>query len=382
MKSALRSRTPVALGCVLSLALLIAGCSSKSSSASGAGSASTAPTSANSATSATSALASAAPASTSPALSASSAASTGAAAASSPAAAAGCSPAAGTVKMAFIETNEEAGYFQDMKNGVVAEAKACGVSLAIYNANSDPSKQVEAIQTYVQQGYKALLVSPIDENGLVAALTAAHDKGVKTIIIDSDMSGPEVDLSVGTDNAAAAVIAGNWLINWEKTQNANKPLRIGIIGALTSVPQNQRKDSFVSTVEPTGVKILQTVDGNNVQSTAETAAQNLYTAQPTMNLLYATGEPALIGAIAAEKASNATARVKVFGWDLSPEAIQGIDSGTVIGVVQQAPDKEGEISIQSAMTLLGGGTTAKHIATSVTVVTKANVDTYRSVYGK
>ena len=281
--------------------------------------------------------------------------------------------------MAFIETNEEAGYFQDMKKGVTDAAKAADVTLDVYNSNSDPAKQVQAIQTYVSQGYKALLVSPIDENGLVDALQAAHDQGVKTIIIDSDMSGPEVDLSVGTDNSAAAVIAGKWLIDWQKTQPDMKDLQIGVIGALTSVPQNKRKDSFVSTIAPTGAKVLQTVNGNNVQATAQSAAQALFTAQPSMNLLYATGEPALIGAVAGQRA--ASSKVKIFGWDLSPSAIQGIDDGSVIGVVQQTPGKEGQIAIDSAVKLLSGGTTEKHISTSVTVVTKADVDDYRALYG-
>lgn len=289
------------------------------------------------------------------------------------------SAAAGDIKVAFIETNEEAGYFQDMKKGVTEAATAAGVSLDVYNANSDPAKQVQAIQTYVSQGYQALVVSPIDENGLVSALQAAHDQGVKTIVIDSGMTGPGIDLSVGTDNAAAAVVAGEWLIDWQKSQPDMQSLQVGIIGALTSVPQNTRKDSFVSTIEATGATILQTVNGNNVQATAQSAAQALFTAQPSMNLLYATGEPALIGAVAGQRAEGS--KVKIFGWDMSPSAIQGLDDGSVIGVVQQTPGIQGKIAIDSAVTLLGGGTVEPHISTSVKVVTKADVDEYRDLYG-
>lgn len=281
-------------------------------------------------------------------------------------------------RVAFIETNEEAAFFQDMKNGVEESAKAANVDLAIFNANSDPSKQVEAIQNYIGQGYKAIIVSPIDENGLKAALKGAKDQGVKTVVVDSNIEDPSVDVSIGTNNGDAAIVAGKWLADYAKGQ---PPLKIGIIGALTSVPQNLRKDNFVSTVEPTGATILQTVDGKNVQSTAQSAAQNLYTAQPDMNILYATGEPALIGAVAAQRSTGATSS-KIFGWDLSPAAIQGIDSGSVIGVVQQDPKKEGQVALESAVTLIGGGTTDKHLETGVSIVTKADVDKYRELYGK
>lgn len=356
-----RSSTYVLLVCASAIALVLSACGK--SSAAGGDSQSSA-----SAPSQTPSSSSQSPASSSPSSDVSPGSSTGS----------GSATGAAGAKVAFIETTEEAGFFQDMKKGVVDAAKKAGLALDIYNANSDSSKQVQAIQTYVGQGYKALIVSPIDENGLAPALQAAHDKGVKTIVIDSDMAGPGVDLSVGTDNAAAAVIAGNWLNDWQKTQTT--PLRIGIIGALTSVPQNKRKDSFIKTVEPAGATILQTVNGNNVQATAQAAAQDLFTAQPTMNLLYATGEPALIGALAANRATGS--KVKIYGWDLSPAAIQGIDDGSVIGVVQQTPGKEGEIAVASVVTLLTGGTTDKHIDTSVTIVTKANVDQYRDLYGK
>ena len=70
------------------------------------------------------------------------------------------------------------------------------------------------------------------------------------------------------------------------------------------------------------------------------AGENLLTGNPTMTTLYATGEPALIGAIAATASQNRD-KLKIFGWDLSAQAIAAIDAGTVVGVVQQAPDQDG-----------------------------------------
>lgn len=298
---------------------------------------------------------------------------------SSSSSASGSASSSASLKVAFIETNEEAAFFQDMKNGVEEAAETAGVDLAIFNANSDPSKQVEAIQNYVGQGYKAIIISPIDENGLTAALASAKEQGVATVVVDSNIEDPSVDVSIGTNNGDAAVVAANWLIDYAKDL---PPLQIGVIGALTSVPQNLRKDNFISTIEPTGATILQTVDGKNVQSTAQTAAQNLYTAQPSMNILYATGEPALIGAVAAERTNDSASNVKIFGWDLSPAAIQGIDDGSVIGVVQQDPKGEGSLALETAVKLLNGETVEKHLETGVSIVTKADVDEYRELYGQ
>ena len=71
--------------------------------------------------------------------------------------------------------------------------------------------------------------------------------------------------------------------------------KVGIVGALNSFIQNQRLDGFKKAAAQAapGVTFLDTVDGQNVQDVALTAAENLMTANPDMTALYATGEPAL-----------------------------------------------------------------------------------------
>ena len=101
--------------------------------------------------------------------------------------------------------------------------------------------------------------------------------------------------------------------------------KIGIVGALNSFIQNQRLDGFKKAVTDSGSKVtfLDTVDGQNVQDVALTASENLMTANPDMTTLYATGEPALLGAVSAVTSQGRTGDVKVFGWDLTKQAIQG-----------------------------------------------------------
>jgi ribose transport system substrate-binding protein len=103
------------------------------------------------------------------------------------------------------------------------------------------------------------------------------------------------------------------------------------------------------------------------------------TGNPTMTTIYATGEPALIGAIAAT-ASQGRDKLKIFGWDLSSPAIAAIDAGTVVAVVQQAPDQEGYNAVKALDTLTSGGKIDKVIKVPVEIVTKANIDKYRAAY--
>ena len=69
-----------------------------------------------------------------------------------------------------------------------------------------------------------------------------------------------------------------------------------------------------------------------------TAAENLITGNPDLTAIYATGEPALLGAIAAVNRGRQK-DIKVFGWDLTAKAISGIDGGYVTAVLQQDPER-------------------------------------------
>ena len=97
-----------------------------------------------------------------------------------------------------------------------------------------------------------------------------------------------------------------------------------------------------------------TVDGQNVQERALSASENLVTSSPDINVIYATGEPALIGAIAALEAQGATKKVKLFGWDLSKQAVKAMDDGFLVGVVQQNPYQEGVEAINALVKLSQG----------------------------
>ena len=85
------------------------------------------------------------------------------------------------------------------------------------------------------------------------------------------------------------------------------------------------------------------------------AAENLMTGNPDMTAIYATGEPALLGAVAAVESQGKQDQVKIVGWDLTAQAIKGIDKGYVVGVVQQDPAGMGAAAVDALLTPIKGG---------------------------
>ena len=88
----------------------------------------------------------------------------------------------------------------------------------------------------------------------------------------------------------------------------------------------------------------------------------------------------LLEGIAAVESQGKQDQVKIFGWDLTAQAIAGIDKGYVVAVIQQDPAGMGAEAVKALDTIAGGGTVEKTIPVPVTIVTKENVEPYRAVF--
>jgi ribose transport system substrate-binding protein len=280
---------------------------------------------------------------------------------------------------ALVQINQQALFFNQMNEGAQQAADAAGVELVIFNANNDPAAQNSAIETYIEQGVDGIAVVAIDVNGIMPAVEQAAAAGIPVVAIDAILpeDGPH-QAQIGVDNAAAGADLGGVVAEWA---GANGGAKIGVVGALNSFIQNVRLDGFTSSLEGVeGITMADTVDGQNVQDVALSAAENLLTANPDMTAIYATGEPALLGAIAAVESQGRTGDVKVFGWDLTASAIKGIDEGYVQAVIQQDPAGMGAAAIDALVTLSDGGTVERNISVPVTIVTSENVGDFRSMF--
>ncbi|MFO1350107.1 MAG: substrate-binding domain-containing protein [Gammaproteobacteria bacterium] len=280
--------------------------------------------------------------------------------------------------IALVQYNQQALFFTEMTKGAQEAADSVKAKLVVFDANSDPAAQNNAIETYIQQKVNAIVVEAIDTNGIMAAVKQAAAAGIPVIAVDAILpEGPQL-AQVGVDNYKAGELIGKTFLEYVDKSMGGKA-NVGIVGALNSTIQNIRQKGFEDTIAANkNVKVVGVVDGRNVQENAMSASENLFTANPGMNAVYATGEPALIGAVAAVNAQNMGDKIKVFGWDLTQQSIDGIDKGFVIAVVQQSPYGMGKAAVEAALTVIKGGKVDKVVGVPVTIVTKDNVDKFRS----
>ena len=280
--------------------------------------------------------------------------------------------------IALVQINQQALFFNQMNEGAQQAADEAGAELVICNANNDAAAQNSAIETYVTEGVDGLIVVAIDVNGIMPAVRQADEAGIPVVAVDAILpdEGPQ-KAQVGVDNAQAGADMADY-VN-EFAEDVEGGLKLGVVGALNSYIQNVRKDGFVEALD--GVEVIATVDGQNVQDVALSAAENLMTANPDMNAIYATGEPALLGAIAAVESQGRQEDVTVFGWDLTAQAIDGIEAGYVEAVVQQDPAGMGASAVDALITVTTGNVIGnRQIDVPITIVTEDNVEDFRDMF--
>jgi ribose transport system substrate-binding protein len=277
---------------------------------------------------------------------------------------------------ALVQINQQALFFNEMNRGAQEAAEAAGVNLVIFNANNDSAAQNSAVETYIQEGVAGMAVVAIDVNGIMPAVQQADAAGIPVVAIDAILpeGGPQ-KAQIGVDNAKAGADLAAYY-----NENMADPSKLGIVGALNSYIQNVRKDGFEDALNGDTVTVAGTVDGQNIQDVALGAAENLITANPDLTAIYATGEPALMGAIAAVSSQGKQDDLSVFGWDLTAQAIDAIDDGYLKAVIQQDPAAMGAAAVEALIALHEGESVEAEISVPVTIVTSENVDDFRSLF--
>ncbi|MGE5553400.1 MAG: substrate-binding domain-containing protein [Betaproteobacteria bacterium] len=270
----------------------------------------------------------------------------------------------------------QAEFFQQVSKGLHDAAKKYGVDIVENDPQYDASKQTAAIENFMERKVDGIIVLAVDPVGVIPAIKEAVKAGFPVIAVDAQPKTDAIATFIGTANYDAGKEMGEWVAQYIKKHMGGKA-NIGIVSAFNSPIQLDRQRGFEEVVKKLpGVKIVSIVDGKNVREEALAAAENLITANPNLDLVYGTGEPAVLGALAAVKSQNAK-KVKIVGWDLTDESIAGLKQGTVLAMVQQDPYREGYLAVENMLKVLKGQTLPKTIAVPVKIYTKDNIATFK-----
>ncbi|WP_223850383.1 substrate-binding domain-containing protein [Paracoccus yeei] len=83
-------------------------------------------------------------------------------------------------------------FYIELADAMKAEAEAKGVPLEISIANQDLNKQLADVEDFIVKGVDVIVISPVDSQGVMAAIAKAEAAGIKVVTVDVPAANAKV----------------------------------------------------------------------------------------------------------------------------------------------------------------------------------------------
>jgi ABC-type sugar transport system substrate-binding protein len=275
----------------------------------------------------------------------------------------------------FVTFSLQVAYFQSSVAGGQRAADELGVELVVLDPQADATRQVTLVEDCISRQVDAIVVDPIESGSILGAINQAGEAGIPVAVLDTPIDSPHVVTQVGVPQFEASREFGQFVAGYI-VGAMDGEAKIGVMLASTEV-QLARRDGFLEALKAVpGATVVAEGDGRNILERATAEAENMLTAHPEINVIYATGDPQLQGGLAAGASQGRD--IAFFGWDDIPEPfIAPIEDGRIKGFLKQAPDVGGETAVRLLVDHLNGKEITKRFTYNPLVVTKYNVESFK-----
>jgi ABC-type sugar transport system substrate-binding protein len=245
------------------------------------------------------------------------------------------------ITVGFAQSEKEANPFRITETeSIKAEAAKRGINLITTNAQSDLNKEIADIQSMIAQGAKALIISPLNSEGLDPALKAAQDAKVPVMTIDRLLTSksPCVDYIgwIGSDFVEQGRRAADALM-LATGDRGEVAILLGASGVNVTVDRTKGfKDQLAA--RNSGLTVVAEQTADFTREKGRTVTEQLISANPGITAIYAENDEMALGAVAALRAvGKGPGDVKIVTIDGTKGAVQGIVEGWISGVIESNP---------------------------------------------
>jgi ABC-type sugar transport system substrate-binding protein len=268
--------------------------------------------------------------------------------------------------------------YQEVQKGAEAAAKDNGFKL-FYTGATDHSVEgtVEALENAIAQKPDAIVTIPFSPSAFTPSLERAKAAGIPVIAVAIDAERPDLRATyIGTDQKSTGVTVAKALIG-----KAGEDMQVGVIVSnLDAANQIIAIDALKGYIKDyPGAAVIDTQEDLADLNKAIEVFSAMITANPTMNALFGaegTGAPAF-GKVLEEK--GLLGKISVVAMDDTGENLPTLEAGKIDGLIaQNFYNGWGYAATKYAWQAALGQTTPKEVDSGNVLITKDNIDTYKS----
>lgn len=265
-------------------------------------------------------------------------------------------------------------FFMSIHAGADAAARDFNVDV-LWNGpreETEFSRQIEIVDSMVAQRVDALAISATDHTALVAPVKRAINTGIPVTVFDSGLDVTGYVTFVATDNYGAGVIGARKLAELVGGKGRVAELMHKPGGMSTG----DRERAFEETMakEFPAIHVVDRRYGMADRAKSRDAAENILTAHPNLDGLFASAEANSLGAMQAIKARGMSGKIKLVTFDFSDEHVAALKDGTIDVMLVQDPYRIGYEAVHSLVQKLNGETPPHQLDLKARVIVKQDLD--------
>jgi ribose transport system substrate-binding protein len=280
------------------------------------------------------------------------------------------------VHIAVVPKSVGLDYWSKVHSGATCAASQMRGVNVTWNGVTDETDvvdQLNLLNNYIATGVNGLVYAATDATAMNETSTSAQKAGIKVVSIDSGTSPqpPSVPL-IATNNISAAKLAAKDLAKAIGPAGGKVAIIAFHAGSQTN---DQRVQGFEQGLKKhKNLKLVETQYSENDYNTALTVTENVLTAHPDLKGIFAANEASDIGAVEATRLAHKAGKVKIIGWDTSPDEVSGVREGLVAGLISQDPFRMGYDGVRAGVALLRHQGKPQNENTGAVMVTKSNLN--------
>ncbi len=235
-------------------------------------------------------------------------------------------------------------------------------------------KESDLIEAF-DEGVKAVFLSPVDSELISEGLEALDEAGVPVINIDTQVKESDlIEAFIGSDNKKAGFVCGEDLK--KRLPNGGKVLLLEC-AARNSV--NQRITGFEEAIANAGFEVLNRTDVSGEKEVAKTAMAQLLAEYSEIDAIMCGNDPIAIALGALEAIEEAgRSEILIYGVDGSPEVKAKLAENNLllVGTGAQSPINIGKKAVETALAIMNGENYEKEVMEDTFLITRDNVELY------
>ncbi len=240
-------------------------------------------------------------------------------------------------------------------------------------AETDVTGQQDLLTNFITQGVDGLVYAATDAKVLADVSQQAIDQGLTVVNIDSGTDPQPSEVPIfATDNVAAAEKATQLLADELGEEGGNVAFIPFQPGTATN---DTRTEGFMNIMdENPQLELVAEQSSESDYNTALQVTEDILTANPDLDAIYAANEPGVLGAAEAVRRAGKAGEIVIVGWDTAPDEIEAVEDGLVTALVAQNPFRMGYDGVNAAVRMIREGTEVEGADTGSVLVTQENLN--------